>query len=205
MIDLGIVFTPLTALINKRIEEQTPARELAESLEGQTLAIRVRDTGLAVYIKVNHGRLKLSTRYQEDPEVVLSGSPISLAGLASADPLKVVREGHVTISGDALAGARFQQLLRYAAPDLEDELASVVGDTTAYRAGQMARGLKTVAGALSDRLQGRFGEYLTEDSESLPSRAQFDVFQDEVEGLRDDVARAAARLRLLQQRISEDG
>ncbi|MEM9172046.1 MAG: SCP2 sterol-binding domain-containing protein [Pseudomonadota bacterium] len=204
MIDLGILFTPLTVLLNTRIQEQTPARELAESLEGQTLAVRVRDTGLAVYLTIRDSRIRLSTRYSDDPDVVLSGSPISLAGLAGSDPLKVVREGHVRMSGDALSGARFQQLLRYAAPDLEDELSMVVGDTVAHQAGKAARGIKNTAGKISDSLHRNVGDYLTERRQSLPSRAQFDVFRGEIESLRDGVARATARARILQARLDED-
>ncbi|MEL6870954.1 MAG: SCP2 sterol-binding domain-containing protein [Pseudomonadota bacterium] len=203
MIDLGILFKPLTLLINKRISEQTPARELAESLEGETMAVRVRDTGIAVYLHVVDGKLTLSTRYNEEPGVVLSGSPISLAGLAGSDPLKLVREGHIKMSGDAMMGAKFQALLRYAQPDLEDELANVVGDTAAHTAGTVARGLKNVAGAVSDRLHSNVGEYLTENRETLPSREMFAAFQGDVETLRDDVARAAARVQAIQSRLDE--
>lgn len=205
MIDLGLLFKPLTLLINKRIAEQTPARELAESLEGESMAIRVRDTGLAIYLHVDGGRLGIRTRYDEEPAVVLSGSPLSLAALAGSDPQGVIRDGHVKMSGDALLGAKFQQLLRFAQPDFEDELANVVGDVAANQAGKVARGLAGVAGTVSDRLQSNFGEYLTEDRQALPSREQFSDFRGDIERLRDDVARAEARLRLLQARSNEAG
>lgn len=203
MIDLGIMFKPLTLLINKRIAEQTPARDIAESLEGETMAVRVRDTGLAIYMHMVDGKLKLSTRYDEEPSVVLSGSPISLAGLAGNDPLQLVRDGHIQMSGDAMIGARFQGLLRYAQPDLEDELSNVVGDTAAHTAGNVARGLKSVAGALSSKLHSNVGEYLTEGRETLPSREQYDRFRSDIEVLRDDVARAAARVQALSTLIDE--
>ena len=205
MIDLGLLFKPLTLLINKRIAEQTPARQLAESLEGESMAIRVRDTGLAVYLHVDGGQLGIRTRFDGEPAVVLTGSPLSLAALAGSDPQGVIREGHVQMSGDAMLGAKFQQLLRYAQPDLEDELASVVGDVAASQAGKVARGLAGVAGTVSDRLHSNFGEYLTEDKHALPSREHFAAFRDDIERLRDDVARAEARLKLLQARFSEAG
>ncbi|MEO0574652.1 MAG: SCP2 sterol-binding domain-containing protein [Pseudomonadota bacterium] len=203
MIDLGIMFKPLTLLINKRIAEQTPARDIAESLEGETMAVRVRDTGLAIYMTMINGKLKLSTRYDDEPSVVLSGSPISLAGLAGSDPLQLVRDGHIQLSGDAMIGARFQGLLRYAQPDLEDELSNVVGDTAAHTAGNVARGLKSVAGAISSKLHSNMGEYLTEGRETLPSRELFDHFRDEVEVLRDDVARATARVQAINALLDE--
>ena len=204
MFDLGPLFTPLTHLINKRIAEQTPARELAESLEGQCMAVRVRDTGLAVYLQVEDGKLRLRTRYDEEPEVVLSGSPISLAELAGKDPAAPIREGRVRMSGDAAAGLKFQGLLRFAAPDLEDELANVVGDVAAHQATRVARGIAGAAGKLGDRVYANVGDYLTEGAQTLPSRDQFDRFRANVETLRDDVARAEARVRLLRDYLAAE-
>lgn len=204
MIDLGIIFKPLTALINKRITEQTPARELAESLDGHVMAIRVDNTGLAIFLAVEHNQLHLRTRYEEDPDVVLSGSPISLITLAGSDPESVIRDGHVTMSGDALIGEKFQRLLRFAQPDIEDELANVVGDVVANQASSLARGIGNAAGQVSDRLHNRFSDYLTKDRGALPTPEHFQGFRDDVEQLRDDVARSAARLNILKARLAED-
>lgn len=197
MFDLGPLFTPLTHLVNRRISEQTPARELAESLEGECMAVRVRDTGLAIYLQVDGGKLRLRTRYAEEPAVALTGSPLSLAELAGNDPAAPIREGRILMSGDAAIGAKFQALLRFAAPDLEDELANVVGDVAAHQAGRVARGLAGAAGKIGDRLYSNVGDYLTEGAQTLPSRELFDAFRGDVERMRDDVARADARLRLL--------
>lgn len=204
MFDLGPLFAPVTHLINKRIAEQTPARELAESLEGQCMAVRVRDTGLAVYLQVEDGKLRLRTRYGEAPEVVLTGSPIALAELAGKDPAAPIRAGRVRMSGDAAAGAKFQGLLRFAAPDLEDELANVVGDVAAHQATRVARGLAGAAGRLGDRVYANVGDYLTEGAQTLPSREMFETFRADVERLRDDVARAEARFRLIRDRIEAE-
>ena len=201
MFDLGPLFTPLTHLINKRIGEQTPARELAEALEGECMAVRVRDTGLAVYLQVDGGKLRLRTRYAEEPAVALTGSPLSLAELAGNDPAAPIREGRILMSGDAATGAKFQALLRFAAPDLEDELANVVGDVAAHQAGRVARGLAGAAVKIGDKVYANVGDYLTEGAQTLPSRELFEAFREDVERLRDDVARADARLRLLIGRV----
>ena len=202
MIDLGVLFTPLTVLINRRLAEQTPARELAAQLEGETMAVRVADTGLAAYLQVVDGRVRLATRFDDEPSVILSGSPIALGRLAGSDPGAVLREGRVQVSGDAVMAFRFQALLKLAAPDWEDELSNFVGDSAAHQAGALARGLTNVAGKVSDRLQETVGEYLTERQGALPTQAQFAEFRQELESLRDDLARAEARARILAQRFA---
>lgn len=203
MIGLDALFKPLTALINKRIREQTRARELAESLDGHSMAVRIRDTALAIYLVVEEETLLLRTSYEQDPDVVLTGSPISLASLAGSDPQAVIRDGHVTISGDASLGQKFQQLILLAQPDVEDELANVVGDVAAERAASLARGAKNIAVTLGDRAKARFGEYLTRDREALPSRELFEQFRSDLEKLRDDVARTEARVKILTRRAEE--
>ncbi|MEN7343577.1 MAG: SCP2 sterol-binding domain-containing protein [Pseudomonadota bacterium] len=200
---LDILFKPVAALINRRIGEQTPARDLAAKLEGSILAIRVADTALSVYMTMNNGKLALATDVDADPDVALSGSPLSLAALAGSDPQGVIREGRVQMIGDAEIGQDFQQLLGYARPDIEDELANVVGDVVAGQAGAMLRSAGRAADNFSDQLQARFGTFLTRDKKALPTREQFDAFRDDNERLRDDIERATARLNLLKQSMDE--
>ncbi|MEM7610671.1 MAG: SCP2 sterol-binding domain-containing protein [Pseudomonadota bacterium] len=203
MLDPAILFKPLTSLINKRIGEQTVARDLAAELAGECMAIRVDGTGLAVFLHMVDGMLELRTRYEDEPSVVLSGSPLSLAKLAGKDPQSVIRQGQVKMSGDALLGEKFQKLLRFAQPDLEDELAGVVGDVAAHQAGNLARSIAGAAESISDKLYSGFGDYLTEDSEALPSQEQFAAFRKDIEHLRDDVARAEARVAVIKSRRAE--
>ena len=200
---LDILFKPVAALINRRISEQTPARDLAEKLNGATLAIRVADTAIAVFMSVINGKIVLATDLDADPDVALSGSPLSLAALAGADPQRVIREGRVEMVGDAEIGQDFQQLLGFARPDLEDELANVVGDVVAGQAGAMVRSAGRAADDLGDRLQARLGTFLTRDKKALPTREQFDAFRSDNERLRDDIERAAARVALLKQSLAE--
>jgi len=57
-----------------------------------------------------------------------------LTGAAlSGEPL---RRGTVEIRGDVEIAEKFQELLRLLTPDLEEELALLVGDVPAHRAGQ---------------------------------------------------------------------
>ncbi|MEO1582890.1 MAG: hypothetical protein AAFR91_13750, partial [Pseudomonadota bacterium] len=46
--------------------------------------------------------------------------------------------------------------------------------------------------------------YLTERQEALPTRGQYAQLREDVEALRDDIARAEARARILKQRLSDE-
>lgn len=197
---LSTLFRPLTHLANRRIAEQTPARELAAELEGRTFAVRIRNTALAVYVTMRGGKLDVASRYDDEPDVAITASLITLSRLSGSDAEALFRDGSVDITGDAETAALFQRLFRFARPDLEDELSNVVGDVAAHQAGKAARGLAGWGRQVAGTMERNVGEYLTEERRALPARPEFEAFREDVEALRDDVARAEARLARLRAR-----
>ena len=186
-------------MINRQIAAKTPAREICEELEGRTFALRVADSALAMYVTVDDHRLVMSGDYVAEPDVVATGSLLSLARLAGPAGEDLVRDGAVDFSGDAVIANRFRKLLRYGQPDFEDELSAVIGDAASHGIGELVRG---VAGWTRDAhatMQQNIGEYLQEESRAVPGRYEADAFRDDVNKLRDDVARFEARLRKLEE------
>ena len=189
---------PVARLINRQIAMKTPARELCEQLDGRVIAVRVRDSGLAMYFLVDPAGLSLSGDFDGEPDVVVSGSLLKLAAMAGQSGENAVRDGSIDVTGDAEVAQSFQRLLRHARPDLEEELSSVVGDVAAHSLGQLVRGLGEWGRQAGSTLQQNLGEYLQEESRALPSRYEAGRFRREVEALRDDVARFEARLKQLE-------
>ena len=196
---LETLLRPIAAMINRQVAAKTPAREICAELDGRTLAVRVDNTALAVYLVVADGELAIATTPIEAPDVVITGSLISLARLAGPAAEALIRDGVVEISGDAVVAQRFQKLLRYGRPDLEEEISSVIGDVAAHGIGEFARGLSDWSRESAATMRQNLGEYLQEESRVSPSRYEVNAFRDEVESLRDDVARFDARLKRLEQ------
>jgi ubiquinone biosynthesis protein UbiJ len=136
---LEALLRPAMALINKQIRATTPARDLCAELDGKVIAVRVKDTALAMYFFVCPDELALSGDYDGEPDVVMSGSILALARLAGDYYEEAVRDGSIELTGDSETAQTFQKLLRYARPDLEEELSGVIGDVAAHRLGEAAR------------------------------------------------------------------
>ena len=202
---LETLLKPLTAMINRQIAAKTPARELCEELADRTLAVRVDNTALSVYLVVTDGTLQIAATPVDDPDVIITGSLISLARLAGPAGEDLIRDGAVEITGDAVIAQRFQKLLRYGRPDLEEEISGVVGDVAAHGIGEFARGMGAWGRQAGDTMRQNLGEYLQEESRVAPSRYEVNAFRDEVETLRDDVARFDARLKRLERSLSSNG
>jgi len=195
---LESLLRPVTNVLNRNIRETTPARELCRKLDGRTVAVRVRDTALAVYFEIRDGEIRLRTDSDADPDVVLTGSLLSLARMAGpgndAANGSAIRDGAIDLTGDAYTAQAFQELLRFAKPDFEEELSGIVGDAAAHRAGELARGLRDWALEARETIGSNVREYLQEESRAVPSRFEVDKFAADVDALRDDVARLEARL-----------
>ena len=200
---LEALLSPLARSLNRNIGESTPARELCRQLDGKVIAIRVRDTGLAMVFKINDEVLDLNTEIPEEPDVVLTGSLVTLARMAGPnghDHSPAALRGGLDITGDAFTAQAFQKLLKHARPDPEEELSRFVGDAAAHRAGEIARGVRNWAVDARATMGANIREYLQEESREVPSRYEFERFGSSVDALRDDVARLEARLNRLLNR-----
>ena len=191
---LETLFRPLVVLINRQIKVTTPAREVCADIAGSVVAVRVRNSALALYFTVHEESLSIGSRQDSEPDVVIEGTLLSLARLAGPDANQAIRDGAVSLSGDAHIAQSFQKLLRYGKPDLEEELSNLVGDSAAQNIGQFARQFRSWAADARQTMQQNVSEYLQEESGAVPSRMEVDDFREQIDMLRDDVARFEARL-----------
>ncbi len=190
----------LANVLNRNIREMTPARELCEQLDGKTIAIRVRDTSLAMYFQFDAETVTLTSEFASDPDLLIEGSILTLGSLLgpgggnAASGAGSVRDGALTMTGDVQTAQTFQELLSYAKPDMEEQLSTVVGDVAAHRMGEFVRGVVNWARGARSTMGSNIREYLQEESGDLPSRYETERFSRQVDTLRDDVARLEARL-----------
>ncbi|MDH3265581.1 MAG: SCP2 sterol-binding domain-containing protein [Gammaproteobacteria bacterium] len=194
---LETLLRPIVDILNRNIRETTPARELCQKLDGKTVAVRVRDTAFAMYFHTSDEVIVLGTDSDSEPDVIITGSLLTLARMAGGPGDHPVRDESLDLAGDAYTAQSFQELLRYARPDVEEELSAFIGDAAAHRVGEIARGVRGWAQDARATMASNIREYLQEESRDAPSRYEVDRFADNVNALRDDVARLEARLNRL--------
>lgn len=188
---------PLVGLVNRQIRAKTPARELCRELDGQVVAIRVRNTALRMYFQVGPDELEL-IRHADDPDVTITASLLTFAGLAARSGEAAIRDGSIDLTGNAETAQAFQQLLAYGKPDIEEELSGLVGDVAAHGIGDVARNIGRWGRDAHATVQQNITEYLQEESRTLPSRYEVDNFRERVDVMRDDVDRLEAKIQRLE-------
>ena len=198
---LEAILRPVVELLNRSIQESTPAKELCKDLSGTIVAVRVRNTALTAYFLIDDETLDVATSSSKEPDVIVCGSLITLARMNAKSSEAAIRDGSLDLSGDVRLADRFQKLLNHAKPDVEEELSSLIGDVAAHRLGEISRGVGRWGRDARSTMSANIREYLQEESRDVPSRYETDKFNENVSTLRDDVDRLEARVNRLQENL----
>ncbi len=194
----------IEAALNHYIDLDPVAREHFVGLQGKVLSIELRDLQLNYYLLPEPGRLRVQGVFDGDSDAVIAGSSLALLRMGLAeDASHSLFSGEVEIRGDAELGQQLRRALDAVDIDWEEHLAQLVGDVVAHRATNVARdallwGKDTLKTLLQDG-----AEYLQEESEALPRTMDTEEFLGDVDLLRDDVDRLAARVKRLQKSLDD--
>lgn len=192
----------LEDVLNRNVAESRQALALARALDGRRVSLVVTGTPVELHFRAEGGRLAVTPRAEGTADATLSGTPIALLALAGPRAEGAVRGGGVRIEGDAEVAEKFRDLLSHARPDVEEELARVVGDVAARNVANAARGVLEFGRRAARSFAGSVSEYLQEEGRDVPTHTEMEEFLSDVDRLRDDVERAEARLARIEARSS---
>ncbi len=185
-------------MLNRNFAASPAARELCQSLRGRRLSIYAASLGFSIAVESLGDSLRLTRPAPDESAAQVRGTPLQLLALVGPDPDNVIRRGDVQIDGDVEVAQQYQKLLKLLRPDLEEELSHWMGDAPAHR----LSGLAKVAAAYSRRVAGtavqNTVDYLAHEKGELVPRAEGEALFRDIERLRDDTARLAARLTQLE-------
>ncbi len=206
----------LEAALNRAVALDPDTRDALQPLDGRSvvLALDAAETQLAMRLLVDGDRLRVGpVNAEQTPDLAVRST---LGGVLSFgmqtllpkllgkrdDDEAAVPVGRMRIEGDAELARRLQRLAERFDPDWQQPFTAVFGDVLGV---QIANG---VAAALRQARVGgqKFAEtaaeYLTEESRDVVPRAELDAFHDDVDTLRDDAERLAARIARLKKSIA---
>ena len=194
----------LEAALNRALALDEDTRDSLMALDGRSVAVTLTSPPLALQVRVDGDAVRVEpVDAGREPDL---GVRTTLVGLLGQLPMfrrdDAPPVGKLRIEGDAELARRLQKLARGFDPDWEQPFVRVFGEIAGV---QVARAL--AAGLRQARVAGRnlaetTAEYLTEESRDVVPRAELEAFHDEVDALRDDVERIAARIARLQRERS---
>lgn len=186
----------LEAALNRALALDPDTRDGLRTLDGRRVALQVASPPLALQVRVAGDRLEVGPVDELDvPDLSVRST---LGGLIGQLPFfrndQAPPVGKLRIEGDADLARRLQRLAERFDPDWQQPFAAVFGDVVGVQiANAFAASLRHArdsAGAFASSA----AEYVTEESRDVVAREELSAFYDDVDTLRDDVERIAARV-----------
>lgn len=187
------------ASINRALRYDPATRQKLAKLEGQVLAVRLSAPALCVYLAPEADRLRLLSHWEGPVATEIQGSLSALTKVALSRDSNLQGSG-VEISGGTGMLLELRQILQGLDIDWEELLSELLGDVAGHQGAEMLRSAKRWLEGRSQSGQRLLSEFVTEELQLLPSRAQLEDFYRSVDQLRLDLDRAEARLQLLKRR-----
>lgn len=186
----------LEAALNRALALDEDTRAALGPLDGNRVALRIESPPLALQVKVEGERLAVGpVESGGEPDLSVRST---LGGLLSQLPFlrndNAPPVGKLRIEGDAELARRLQKLAANFDPDWQRPFAAVFGDVLGVQVANAFAGALKQARVLAGNGAGTFAEYVTEESRDVVPKAELNAFHDDVDALRDDVERLAARV-----------
>ena len=187
---------------NRLLALDEDALAACAELQGRCVAVDITDLDFQVYCHPGNWGLRLSRNAPaNEADATIAGRLMALVNLASQeDKLSTSIGERVSFHGDVALVQRLQKIVAELDIDWEEALAERGGDLFAHQASQGARKLGAFLQQSADSLLQTTSEYLREEARMSPTQAEFEQFQARTTRLKQDVARAEARLQQILER-----
>jgi ubiquinone biosynthesis protein UbiJ len=186
-------------VINRALRDDPWAASRLAAFAGASLRISLAEKSLMRYTIEPDGLLAAHEVFGND-EPTLS---IDLPGNAASLFISHGRQGVLKaakIRGNIDLANALNDVMDQIRPDPEAFLASKVGDIAAHRIMSVAQAFKDGAAQLANRLKDQFTEHVAEGQSVIVPTPEVHVFMDDVDTLRNDVARLQQRVDRLMPR-----
>ena len=188
---------------NRLLSLDDEALQRCAELQGYSIAIDITDLDFQLYCHPGSWGLRLSREAPaREIDATISGRLMALVNLATQDDkLSTSIRERVSFHGNVALAQKLQAIVADLDIDWEEALAQHSGDVLAFQLHQGARNFAGWLQSSADSVLQTSSEYLREEARLTPTQVEFERFQSSLTTLKQDVARAEARLQQLLTKL----
>ena len=185
----------LETALNHYLAMDADSQRQLEALSGKAVAIELTDFGWEWVLLVQTDALRVYSSYDGAVSARLRGTSSALLRMGAGDQSRAAfSSGTVEFNGDVELGQRIKALFDSIDIDWEEQLSKITGDVVAHSIGHNVRSTRAWGKQTLATLMQDFAEYQQQEARNLPTPAEAEAFNAEVDALRDDVARLEQRI-----------
>lgn len=201
-----IIYATIEQAINRYIELDPEYSQKLVPLYGSIIEIELSGIAFRLFLRTDAKGIICQGDFDGESDCCVKGSPIALMKMTLGEKgaqTKGLFAGEVEISGDIQLGQKMKQVLDTIEIDWEEHVSHITGDIFAYRLGQFVKQGNNWFKESTQQIQENVRDYFVYESEDVPQPAEVNNYVSQVDVLRDDVARAEARIKNIHRGIEE--
>lgn len=187
-------------VINRILKDDPWAARRLSQFSGATLHISLQDKTLLRYVIESDGLLATHQAVETDEPTLNISLPNDAVALWVSKGRQGVIKG-AKIKGNIDLANTINEVMDQIRPDPEAFLATKIGDIAAHRAMQLITSFKAHVTQVGERIKDQFTEHVAEGQSVIVPNPQVKAFIDEVNIVRNDVARLEQRIARFTKQI----
>lgn len=189
------VYLLLESSINKLLATDAATLAALEKLDGKVFEFIVTDAPIQLFILPNAQGVQIQQHYPYPADTSLKGTLNHFRLLVTSQDKSSQFFGNgISIQGDSQLAAKLQRILADTLIDWQGLIAKYSTETIAHQFISLAKMASTQGQLTQQSVSMNIAEYLQEELQTLPPRAQVDGFISDIDQLSERVERLEARI-----------
>lgn len=185
----------LQSAINAALALDPEMSEKLASMSGRVIRIHLKLIERDLYLLPDADGIEVRAQYETEVDTTISGTPLALLKMGlSQQTAPLLLKGEVSIEGNTQLGREFKKVLASLDIDWEELAARMIGDAPAHHVFKTLNTIHRWGRQSLRSLSDDVSEYLQEESRDVVSGAELNHFNQQVDELRDAVARIEQQL-----------
>lgn len=189
----------LESALNRALSLDDDTRQALARLDGRHVALHLASPPLAMAIRVDGEALRVGpVDAAAEPDLsvrtTIGGLLGQVRGMLGGGDDHATPSGRLRIEGDAELARALQRLAQRFDPDWQRPFVAAFGEVAGVQVANAAASALKGARRAGQEFAATAAEYVVEESRDVLGRHELEAFHDDVDVLRDDVERMAARV-----------
>lgn len=193
------LFSSLTKTINQLLALDPDSAARLQKLQGKRIVVELLPLNTLIECAFTDATIHIQTASDtNEANAVIHGTPLQLMGVMfDKSNRQLFFADEVKITGSAEFAQQVTDLFDHLDIDWEEHISHFIGDAPAHQAGRIVRGVSNWLRSTQKSLVKNIDEFVHEEANWLPAREALNDFFHEIDALRMDTDRIAARIRQL--------
>lgn len=190
----------LETALNRYLFLDPESAQRLRALQGKIVRVELSGLACNLHIEFVDTKIVIQDNADAQPDTIIKGGPFSLLHVALArEQRKQLFGEDVSISGDLDVGQEVIALFDDLEIDWEEYLSRWVGDVPAHSVGRLLAVAKKTSQRIRQTMLHNVNEYVHEEVDLFPPVEALADFYQDIDVLRMDIDRLAARVKQLQE------